>query len=434
MKKAKTNIEQSEKWLSRAAKVIPSCTQTFSKGPTQFVQGVAPIYLERGSGSHVWDVDGNEYIDYVLGLGCVILGYAYPRVNEAITRQLEKGIAFTLMHPLEVEVAELIVKHNLSAEMVRFGKNGSDATTGAVRIARAYTGREKVACAGYHGWHDWFIVSTTRNLGVPKFNRELVKCFSYNDIDGLKRIFEENPTEIAAVILEPSTFDEPKGGFLSGVKELTRKHGALLIFDEVVTGFKIGMSGAQGYYEVIPDLTCLGKSIANGMPLSAIAGKREIMEVFDRAFYSFTFGGETLSLAAAQATLLELEEKNVHAHLWKLGASLKDGYNRLVEESDLIDYTRCAGLPPRTLVRWYEPGKKGDSLLLKSVFQQECLKRGVLYTGVQHVCFSHTEEDIAKTLDAYGEGLAVIKKGVQQGNIEKCLEGKMVEPVFRKLD
>lgn len=434
LKTNKKSIKRSLEWLERAKKVIPSCTQTFSKGPSQFVQGVAPIYLDRGLGSHVFDVDGNEYIDYAVALGPVILGYCYPRINQAIIRQLEKGITFTQMHPLEVEVAELIVKYNPSAEMVRFGKNGSDATTGAIRAARAFTGREKIACGGYHGWHDWFIASTTRNLGVPEFNKGLIHTFSYNNLEQLEKIFSENKNQIAAVILEPSTFEEPKDNFLQKVKDLAHKNGALLIFDEVVTGFKIGMSGVQGYYKVIPDLTCLGKALANGMPLSAVAGSRDIMKIFDKVFYSFTFGGEALSLVAAQETILELSEKKVHDYLWKMGQILKDGYNQLAKKKGLEGITECKGLAPRTLITWKDQGPELDALSLKSLFQQECIKGGVLFTGVQHMTFSHTQEDIQKTLAVFEDAMEVMKNALRNGSAEKYLEGKRVEAIFRKLE
>jgi len=241
------NLTKSKEYLERAKKVIPSCTQTFSKGPTQFVQGVSPIYLERGDGSHVFDVDGNEYIDYPLALGPVTLGYNYPRVNEAIIKQLKDGITFSLMHPLEVELAELLINIIPCAEMVRFGKNGSDVTSAAVRVARAYTGRDKIACCGYHGWQDWYIGTTTRSAGVPECIKKLTIPFEYNNIESLERIFSENRDEVAGVIMEPIGIVEPKNNFLEKVKEITHKNGAVLIFDEIVIGFRVSIGGAQEY-------------------------------------------------------------------------------------------------------------------------------------------------------------------------------------------
>ena len=284
-------LKRSHDLKAKAKRLIPSCTQTFSKGPTQFVQGAAPVFIARGQGSHVWDVDGNEYIDYPMALGPVILGHNYPAVTKAVSKQLQEGTIFSLPHPLEIEVAEILVEIIPSAEMVRFGKNGSDATSGAVRLARAYTGRDLIACCGYHGWHDWYIGATSRNRGVPEAVRRLTIPFEYNNIEDLRRIFEDHPGNVAAVIMEPVGITEPKNEFLPQVRELTQREGALLIFDEVVTGFRIALGGAQEYFGVAPDLTCLGKAMANGYPLSAVVGRREIMELFDEIFFSFTFGG-----------------------------------------------------------------------------------------------------------------------------------------------
>ena len=280
---------------ARAEKLIPTCSQTFSKAPTQFVQGVAPVFLARGEGSHVWDVDGNEYIDYPMALGPIILGHNYPAVTEAVTRQMKDGNIYSLPHPLEVEVAELLVELIPSAEMVRFGKNGSDVTTGAVRAARAFTGRELIACCGYHGWQDWYIGTTTRNQGVPQCVREQTLPFEYNQIESLERILQQNPGKIAAVIMEPVGIVEPQDGFLQQVLDLTHEAGALLIFDEIVTGFRVALGGAQEYYGVTPDMTCCGKAMGNGYPASAVVGRRDVMEWFDEIFFSFTFGGDALS-------------------------------------------------------------------------------------------------------------------------------------------
>lgn len=431
MKTLQRSLEKSIFWWSRAKKVIPSCTQTFSKGTTQYVKGVAPIYLMRGEGSHVFDVDGNEYIDYPMALGPVILGHNYPAVNQAIIKQLSDGITFTLPHPLEVQLAEKLVEIIPCAEMVRFAKNGSDATTGAIRAARAVTGREMIAACGYHGWHDWYIASTARDKGIPHFNQELIRTFEYNKIDSLKKIFEEFPKKIAAVILEPLGIDETRQEFLAQVKALTHAHGAILIFDEIISGFKIALGGAQEYYQVLPDLACFGKAMANGMPISAVVGKREVMEVFDQIFFSFTFGGEALSLAAALATIEEIETKKVIPYLWKQGEKLKRGYNERVRELTLEGITRCVGLAPRTIVT-FEAKSEQEMLKMKSLFQQECLKRGILFIGVHHICYRHSDEDITKTLEAYSEALEILKRALDEKNIEKYMEGEFIQPIFRR--
>jgi len=424
-------LEQSQGWKARAARVIPSCTQTFSKGPTQFVQGAAPVFLARGQGSHVWDVDGNEYIDYAMALGPILLGYDYPAVTEAVMRQLRGGTVFSLPHPLEVEVAELLTELIPCAEMVRFGKNGSDATSGAVRVARAATGRDLIANCGYHGWQDWSIGTTTRNQGVPKAVQALTRPFAYNDLESLRRIFHEHPRQVAAVIMEPVGVIEPQPGFLQAVRELTHREGALLIFDEVITGFRLALGGAHEYFGVTPDLACFGKGMANGLPLSAVVGRRQIMQLFDEVFFSFTFGGETLSLAAAAATISELRSQEVIGHLWAQGKKLQDGYNALAKELGVDRWTECLGLPPRTVVTFRDEAGT-ESLLLKSLFQQECVRRGVLFSGGQNLCYSHSDQDIEQTLEVYRSAMEILNEARISGDVAKRLMGAPVQPVFRK--
>ncbi len=421
----------SQEWFERGKRVVPGCTQTFSKGWTQFTFGASPIFLKSGRGCRVIDVDGNEFIDYPMALGPIILGHNYPAVTEAVVQQMWDGTTFSLPHPLEVEVAELLAEIIPCAEMVRFAKNGSDATSGAVRLARAYTGREIIACCGYHGWQDWYIGTTTRNRGVPKAVQELTVPFEYNNLDNLKRIFAEHAGQVAAVIMEPVGVEEPRGGFLEEIRELTRREGALLIFDEVVTGFRLALGGAQEYFGVTPDLACLGKGMANGYPLAAVVGARKFMELFNEVFFSFTFGGETVSLAAALATIKETRDKNVINHLWEQGQKLKDGYNVLARKFGVECYTECIGLPPRTVTTFKDETEK-ESLVLKSLFQQECLKRGVLFSGSHNVCYSHSNADIDHTLRVYRTAMEILAESIQRGDVMQRLEGEPVQPVFRQ--
>ncbi|NOQ56127.1 MAG: aminotransferase class III-fold pyridoxal phosphate-dependent enzyme [Nanohaloarchaea archaeon] len=423
---------KSKELLKEAKKLIPSCTQTFSKGPTQFVQGgVSPAYLMKGKGCHVFDVDGNEFIDFPLALGPVTLGYSYPRTNEAIIRQLGNGITFSLMHPLEIELAKILVDIIPCAEMVRYAKNGSDATMGAIRASLAFTDREKIACCGYHGWNDWYISTTTRDKGIPKAFKNITHTFNYNDIESLEMLFENHKGEIGAVIMEPVSLIEPENNFLQKVKELAHKNGAVLIFDEIVTGFRIALAGAQERYGVVPDLACFGKGIANGMPLSVVVGNKEIMKIFDEIFFSGTNGGETLSLTAAIETIKEIREKDAISHFWKIGSLLQDGYNRLAEEKGLGKITRSIGLPPHTVFE-FSDREGNESLLLKSIFLQETLKHGVLFSGTQNICLSHTEEDISKALYAVEKAFDVLKDALESGSLESYLNGESVKPVFRK--
>jgi glutamate-1-semialdehyde 2,1-aminomutase/spore coat polysaccharide biosynthesis protein SpsF len=427
----RSDLTRSKELSVKAHALIPGASQTLSKGPTQYVQGVAPAFLSRGDGCHVWDVDGTRYIDYSMALGPVILGYGYPSVDEAVRKQMADGVTFSLPHPLEIRVAEQLVDMIPCAEMVRFGKNGSDATAGAVRLARAVTSRERILCCGYHGWQDWFIGTTTFNAGVPESVRQLTSTFEYNNIESLRREFANHPHEIAAVILEPVGVIEPAPGFLQEVRELCSAEKSLLIFDEVITGFRLAQGGAQEYFGVLPDLACFGKAMANGYPLSAIVGPREIMKGFENAFFSFTFGGETLSLAAAEATMKEVRHNNVIARLWEHGSNLMDGTNALAREFALEKIVRCVGLPPRTVVTFTDESSR-ESLPIKSLFQQECLRRGILFTGAHNMSFSHTAEDIEYTLRAYRSAMEIVAEAIRQRKVAELLDGSPLQPVFRR--
>lgn len=421
------DITESNKLFERSKGLIPGHTQTLAKGPTQWVKGIAPKYLIRGKGSHVWDADGNEFIDYNMGIGPVVLGYCYDKVDEAIRKQLDKGITFSLMHPLEVELSEKIREIIPNAESVRFSKTGCDVTTAAVRAARAFTNREKVLCCGYHGWHDWYVSVTDRNAGIPKAVQDLTYTFNYNDIESLIQSID---SQTACVILEPFVFEEEKNNFLKEVQEVCKKNGALLIFDEMWTGFRIALGGAQEFFGVTPDLACYSKAIANGMPISVITGREDVMKLFDKEVFFFTtFGGEALSMAAAMATIEEIENKNVTELLSIQGKKLKDGYNSIATELG-IDFSKCSGYNCRTIITF--DAKAGNLLELKSLLQQEMIKRGILWGGFHNMSFSHSDEDVEYTLKAYADALPLLKKAAEEKNIKELIRGGCVEPVFRK--
>ncbi len=424
------DISESQKLYARATGLIPAYTQTLAKGPTQYVDGVAPKFLQRARGSHVWDVDGNEYIDFNMAIGPISLGYGYTAVDDAIRRQLDDGITFSLVHPLEVEVAELVREVIPNAESVRYTKAGAEVTSAAVRLARAWTGRDKVLCCGYHGWHDWYIGITARNAGVPQAVRDLVYTFNYNDINSVTAALDE---DTACVILEPMTFDFPKDDFLHKLKAACEANGTLLIFDEMWTGFRWALGGAQAYFGVTADLACYSKAIANGMPIAVLTGRADVMSLLDEdVFFFTTFGGEALSLAAAQATIRELRDKDVPADLAAKGQRLMDGYNDIATELGIRDITHCKGHPARGLIVFDD--RNGQSLLMKSLVQQELLRRGVLWSGFHNMCYSHSAADLAHTLAAYGEVLAELKGALQGGDLESRLRGKPVQPVFRRTD
>jgi glutamate-1-semialdehyde aminotransferase len=423
-------ITKSDEYYKIALELIPAQTQTLAKGPGQNIKGVAPKYLQRGKGSHVWDVDGNEYIDYTMAVGPLSLGYAYDKVDEAIKEQLKDGITFSLMHPLEVEVAQLISKVVPNAESIRYSKVGADVTSAAVRLARAYTGRDKVLCCGYHGWHDWYIAVTDRNKGIPQAVQDLTYTFNYNDIQSVIDSIDE---DTACVILEPFVFEEPKDNFLHKLRDVCTENGTVLIFDEMWTGFRIAVGGAQEYFGVKADLACFSKAVANGMPVSILTGKKEIMKLLEKdVFFFTTFGGEALSLAAVKATVTEIIEKNVPAYLAKQGRKLKDGYNSIAQKLGM-DYTKCSGFDCRTIIT-FDGEKSGcNPLEMKSLVQQEMIKRGILWGGFHNMSFSHTDEDIDYTLKAYEDVLPILKKAVDEKNVKHYLRGEPVEPVFRKV-
>jgi len=420
-------IAQSDELYARATGLIPAYTQTLAKGPGQYVNGIAPKYLERGKGSHVWDVDGNEYIDYNMAIGPLSLGYCYPKVDEAIRKQLESGITFSQPHRLEVEVGELIRDVVPNAEMVRFSKTGCDVTSAAVRLARAYTGRNTVLCCGYHGWHDWYISVTDRNRGIPDEVKDLTYTFNYNDIQSL---IDSVDDDTACVILEPVVFEAPRDNFLARVKEVCEQHGVVLIFDEMWTGFRLAVGGAQEYFGVKSDLQCFSKAVANGMPLSILSGRKEIMQLCDKdVFFFTTFGGEALSLAAAKATIEEIRDQKVPEYLARQGQKLITRYNQIAVELEMA-YTTASGMDCRSLVSF--DGTAGNPLEMKSLVQQEMIKRGILWSGMHVVSFSHTDEDIAYTLQAYREVLPILRDAVENKTVRQQLRGKAVEQVFRK--
>ncbi len=422
------NITQSDLLYQRALKVQKPITQTLAKGPGQFTRGVAPKYLQKGKGSHVWDVDGNEYIDFNAAIGPLSLGYAYPAVDEAIKKQLEDGITFSLMHPLEVELSELIQEVIPNAEAVKISKTGADVCSAAIRVARAFTGREKIFCCGYHGWHDWYIGITSRNAGIPEAIQNMTYTFEYNNIEAIREALDE---DVAAIILEPFIFEAPQNNFLQELAEACRENGTLLIFDEMWTGFRIALGGAQEYFNVKPDLAVYSKACANGMPIALLTGRTDVMELFNNEVFSYTtFGGEALSLAASIATIKEIRDKNVPKYLDEKGAIIKDGYNQIAQEFGIQNLTKCVGYNCRSMVT-FAP-EAGNGLEVKALMQQEMIKRGVLWAGFHNMCFSHSDEDLNYTLSAYREVMPILKEAIDSQNVKSYLKGEILEAVFRK--
>jgi glutamate-1-semialdehyde aminotransferase len=426
---ATRSLARSAELLERARGLIPGATQTLSKGPTQWVQGVAPNYLERANGAYVWDVDGNRYLDFPMALGPVILGHRRAEVDAAIVEQLRSGVTFSLPHPVELDVAERIRAMVPGAERVRFAKSGSDVTSAAVRLARDRTGRERVIVTGYHGWHDWYIGSTARERGVPAAVRELVQAVPFGDLDALSAALERHAGEVACVVCEPVGALEPTPELLRAVVDLAHRHGALAVFDEVITGFRLAPGGAQQYYEVLADLVCFGKALGNGMPISALVGGADPMDRLTEVFFSGTHGGETLSLAAARATLDVLASGPVHEHLWRLGRRLQAGVRGAIERRGVEEWVSCSGAAPWTIVTVREPHKRG-TLPAKSLLQQEMIKRGVLFNGSNFISYAHTEADIDAAVEAYDAAFALLA-GALPDDVAEHLEGAPLIPAFR---
>jgi glutamate-1-semialdehyde 2,1-aminomutase len=424
------SFKKSEIQLERAQKVIPLASQTFSKSRTQYPVGVSPLYLERGEGSHVWDVDGNEYVDFVSSLASVTLGYKDPDVDAAVRAQLDNGVILSLPHKIEAEVAELICEMVPCAEMVRFGKNGSDATAGAIRIARAFTGRDHIALCGYHGWQDWYIGSTARNLGVPKATQDLSHSFAFNDLGSATALFDQFPDQIAAIIIEPMNVAYPAPGFLEGLKQLAHDRGAVLIFDETITGFRFANGGAQEFFGVTPDLACFGKGLANGYPVSAVAGRRDIMMMMEEVFFSFTFGGEMLSLAAAKATLTKLKNGPVLAGIAVKGQKILDRLTPLIASSQLSNVFGVCGHPSWTFLTVADTPTT-SSFEIKTYMLQELHQKGILTLGAHNLNHAHSDLDLEILLSAYEELLPEVVRAVNDGNLRSQLRCQPLVPLFK---
>jgi glutamate-1-semialdehyde 2,1-aminomutase/spore coat polysaccharide biosynthesis protein SpsF len=425
-----SRYKKSKEMLLRSEKVIPLGSQTFSKSKIQFPNGHAPLFLERGQAGHVWDIDGNEYIDMVSGLLPVLLGYCDPDIDNAIIDQIKYGITLSLPSVLETELSELLVKVIPCAEMVRFGKNGTDATSAAIRLSRAYTKKEHIIVLGYHGWQDWYIGSTTRNKGVPESVINLTHKAPFNDIDAIKVLFNKFPNDIAAVILEPIGMEWPNPGYLEELRELTERYKSVLIFDEVITGFRFSLGGAQEILGVTPDLATFGKALGNGMPISAVVGKRGIMMEMENIFYSGTFSGETLSLAAAIAVIHKIQREPVIEKIWNIGKKIKSGINDRIKKYKLSGVVTVCGSPPWSMVN-FNKYKDISSDAIKTFFIVEMLKKGILTFGTHNISYAHTADDIDNMLSAYDYVFNLISIELEKGVLEKNLEVPVIQPVFQ---
>lgn len=420
---------ESNKLLAEVEHLIPLASQTFSKSRTQYPPTISPLFAAKSLGCRTWDVDGNEYIDLVSSLAAVTLGYGNAEVNQAVVRQLQLGVTLTLPGLLEYEVASLIKELVPSAEKIRFAKTGSDATAGAVRLARAYTGKDHVLIFGYHGWQDWYIGTTSMNLGVPKVVSDLSHSLQVNDMDSFEALILAFPNQIAAVIIEPISAVTPSQEFLAHIRKRTSELDIVLIFDETVTGFRVAPGGAQELSGVIPDLTTFGKGIANGFPLSVLCGREDIMNMMDRVFFSGTFGGELLSLAAAKVVLNKVKSENLTSRLSQIGMGLNEAVCEVIRECD-FQGLELRGHPTWQFLIWDET-KFRDAKKTKTLFLQEMFFRGVLILGSHNVTLCHDIESIKKIQMTYHEVLSLIQEAEVRNSYDDILCVDPLEPLFR---
>jgi len=431
------NFTRGKSLRQRAHAIIPGGCHTYAKGDDQFPQ-LAPSFIVRGKGCRVRDLDGNEYIEYGMGLRAVTLGHAYQAVIEAAARQLQWGSNFNRPAPIEVECAERFLELVPTAEMVKFCKDGSHALDGAVRLARAYTGRDYVAICGDHPFFstsDWFIGTTPMPGGIPQWTRSRTIRFHYNDRDSVVKLLEQYPNQIACVVLEPARLEEPRDEFLSWLRDTCHRHGALMVLDEMITGFRWHRSGAQHVYGVVPDLSAFGKAMANGFALSALAGRREVMRLGgldhdrERVFLlSTTHGAETHALAAGIATMETYRDQDVIEHLYRQGERLRAGVSAAARAAGVERQVECLGRPCCLLYTTRnQEGKPSQEF--RALFLQELIKRGVLAPSFV-VSFAHTDRDIDLTIEAVSEALIVYRRALEDG-VGRFLVGPPVKPVFR---
>lgn len=420
-------INKKIKYLKECSKYIPSCSQTLSKNPTQYVVGISPIAVKKAKGAYFWDIENKKYLDFVMALGPMIFGYSNPKINSAVKKQIDKGTVFSLPSELELSLAKMLKKVVPCAEMSRFALNGNDATSGAIRLARFITNRVHIAKCGYHGWQDWSISTKEgRNNGVPKIIRTMTHDFTYNQPESLEKIFADYPGQIAAVILEPASVEKPTNNFLKKIKSIAHKNGALLIFDELVTGFRWSLGGAGEYFKVVPDLACFGKAISGGFPLSVISGKSKYMKHMDEIFFSMTFSGYTPGLIAAITSISMMEElKNVQSYLHYLGNYLIKKANAIINQYSLP--IKFVGFGPHPVMQV----NTGDDLtdrIIKTFIYQEMNKAGILFCSSITISYAHKKSDIDRLLEKLDLAFAKIKSVGPFHNLKKMIKGEIIKP------
>lgn len=435
-----TNFKQSDIMSEYAQTLIPGGCHTYSKGVDQSPK-LGPKIISRGKGSHIWDIDNNEYIDWSMGLASVSLGHAYEPVLEAVRNELIKGSNFQCASPIEIELAELFLD-TIKGDMVKFAKNGSTVTTAALKLSRAYTNRKYVAYCSDHGffsYDDWYIGNKPNNLGVPEEVSKLSLTFRYNDIESVKNLFDKYPNQIAAIILEPMEFDIPSDNFLHNIKDLCKKNGTVFILDEMITGFRLDYPGAHKMLNIDADLITWGKGIANGFSTCMLSGKKEIMNLGginhnnDKVFLiSTTHGAETHSLAAAIQTIKSIKNENSVYRNMITGNILNDEINKLIKQYKLSNFVEIKGHPCWLLMNFKNINREICNGF-KTLFMQEVIKDGIFFRGSFVPTISHTQDDIDRTLESFNKAFKIYKYAIEdKDGYKKFLIGEPVKPVFRK--
>ena len=435
----RTCFDKSKALRPKVHSVIPGGAHTYAKGDDQYPE-LSPGFIERGKGCHIWDVDGNEFIEYGMGLRAVTLGHAYPSIIEAAHRQMLLGNNFNRPATIELQAAEMLQSLIPSAEMVKFAKDGSTILTAALKLARAHTGRKLVAiCSNspFFSYNDWFIGTTAMDGGVNRAEVDLTVKFNYNDIDSLKQLFAQYPDQIAMVLLEPARTEEPKEGFLQQVIDLSHQHGALVTLDETISGFRFHKGGAQTLYGVTPDMSCFGKAMANGFSLSALTGKREVMELGglfhnrERVFLlSTTHGAEGPSLAAGIETMRIYRDEPVIEHLYRVGDRLRAGFQQVTADLGVSEYLGIAGRGCNLLYSTHDHEHK-PSQPFRTLFMQELIRWGVLAPSFI-VSYAHSDADIDYTIEAVARAAKVYKKALEAGSTDGLLVGAPTKVVYRR--
>ena len=428
-------------YQERLLKVIPGGAHTYSRGFDQYPEN-APQILTRGKGAYIFDPEGNRYLDYGMALRAVNLGYAEDEIDAAAIEQIKKGNNLTRPSMIELEAAELLVSLIDSVDMVKFTKNGSTSVSAAVKLARAFTGRDLVArCAEqpFFSYDDWFIGSTPITRGIPQDTIEKTKTFRYNDIASLEALVDQYPNQFSCVVLEPAATEDPKDGYLQKVQELCRKNGIVFVLDEMITGFRWHMKGAQHLYGVTPDLCTFGKAMANGFSVSCIAGRREIMELGsietagqERLFLlSTTHGAEMSGLGAFVATVKFMQKHQVVEHLWDYGQKLMAMMQRQAEAHGIAHCFKVGGIACSPYYLTLDQSG-ANSLALRTLFSQEMIRNGVLMPWIA-LSYRHGQDELATTERALDQTLKVYRQAIEDG-VEKYLKGEVIKPVFRKFN